>query len=320
MIEQRGRGYRAVASFTQNGKRTRLTRSFRTREQAEAWLEQTLRPVQRIEYGTMADLLGRCLALDWQGQDGVPQRIARRLCQEGLGGLSPAQIDAEYLDRLLLAWRGKGRGASTCRQYLSALKVMLRRAERLGWIERLPLFPETRTLRLPEPRSLVLREEWVLALVDELEQREQRHEAGLTLFLYHIGCRVSEALNLEWDHITERHITFVKTKARKARRIPIPSIVEPLLRKGLNKPFPVEYSNYHKRYSSAVETVCDRLGLGVTVRQQWVIHTLRHTCLTNLAQKGWSAPQLMAWSGHHSLSMAQRYIHSSAVNLDALVD
>jgi integrase len=80
------------------------------------------------------------------------------------------------------------------------------------------------------------------------------------------------------------------------------------------------YETYLLHYSEAKEAAADRLGLGPEVRKEWVIHTLRHTCLTRLAQRGWSAPAISQWAGHKSLAVTQRYVHGSAINLESLME
>lgn len=322
MIRQRGRTFTAVVSITKDGKRTRLYKTFDNRIDAEQWESQTLAVKNEptsVEHGTMLDLLGRCKGLDWHGKEASQVRNAARLCRS-LGSLRPSEVTSDLIDRLLLGWRSQGYSNATCRRYLSALRVMLTRARRLGWIDQLPLFPESRLLKEAEPRSLVVHPEWLAALLDEMDRREYREEARLTLFLYHIGCRVGEALNLERDRIDSRYIVFVNTKGHRARRIPIPSVVRPLLKGDGRMLFNIKYYNYHRHYRACVDAVCQRLGLGESIRQQWCVHSLRHTCLTRLAQKGWSAPAIQAWGGHRSLAVTQRYVHASAVDLEALVD
>ncbi|MGB0352027.1 MAG: tyrosine-type recombinase/integrase, partial [Synechococcus sp.] len=107
------------------------------------------------------------------------------------------------------------------------------------------------------------------------------------------------------------------------RRLPMSPEVEAILLRvrGLADgpgPFPISYKTLHPHYMAAVDRVCFALGLGATVRKEWCIHTLRHSCLTMLAAAGASGPQIMQWAGHKSLSMTQRYVHGSAIDLTAV--
>lgn len=49
-------------------------------------------------------------------------------------------------------------------------------------------------------------------------------------------------------------------------------------------------------------------------------HSLRHTAISNAAEKGLSNVQLMTFSGHRTLSMLQRYTHLKAENIANLLD
>ncbi|WBM71921.1 site-specific integrase [Buttiauxella sp. WJP83] len=49
-------------------------------------------------------------------------------------------------------------------------------------------------------------------------------------------------------------------------------------------------------------------------------HSLRHTAITNAAEKGLSTVQLMAVSGHKTLSMLSRYAHVKAESIAHLLD
>lgn len=49
-------------------------------------------------------------------------------------------------------------------------------------------------------------------------------------------------------------------------------------------------------------------------------HSLRHTAISNAAEKGLSNTQLMTFSGHRTLAMLQRYTHLKAENIATLLD
>ena len=189
----------------------------------------------------------------------------------------------------------------------------------------MPLTPEGRTLPDPEKKDLIIQRDWI---EQHLACLELENDRLLTEFLWHVGCRVSEAQKLTWDRVSfvDRKIQFVKTKSLNPRRIPISGDVEQLLLRckalSLQSPafvFPRGYGRFRKAYKKAVYETCHALALGDDLGRQWGIHTLRHTFLTRMASKGWNASQLMQWAGHKSLRTSQNYIHGSAVDLDRLV-
>jgi len=284
---------------------------------------------EEVRPGTLAEVLQACCALDWAGKDASQAENATRLVRQLGPRRRPSEVNAAAIDRLVSQLREQGRCNATINRYLSALRVLLLRAQRLGLVDQLPLFPERRQLREAEPRELVLPDEWLAALLDVMERREQRVSGAVVRFLRRMGCRVGEALSLEWDRVdlARNRITFVQTKGNRPRTLPIPREVLPILsamRARAEQPaglvFPVRYATLLLHYRDARDEVCDRLGLGESVRREWVIHTLRHTQLTELAQRGWSAPAIAQWAGHQSLSVTQRYVHGSAINLEALME
>ena len=315
----------------------RLSKSCATEEEARTAEQQLLKQLGRQEAiakapadGGMGHLLSICSRLDWSGKTDMIKLGKGVVSYFGQDTL-PACIDELLIDRYVEWLRqsgpnGHGCSNSTIRHYLSALSVMLQRAQRLRLITDLPLMPEKRLLPLPEPRSLVISPEWFDCLLDQLERAERRQEQRLSLFLWHMGCRVSEALSLTWSRIDfqARTIQFTKTKGREARRLPLPRPVRELLEPLQGTPgdavFPFSYATFLAAYKRAVDGACDELGLPPAVRQEWCIHTLRHTCLTRLAQQGWSGPQIQAWGGHQSMQVTQRYVHHSGVTLEHLVE
>ena len=74
------------------------------------------------------------------------------------------------------------------------------------------------------------------------------------------------------------------------------------------------------RSSDAKHAACDQLGLSPVIREEWVIHTLRHTRITELARSGHSAVAIQQWAGHKSLSVTEKYIHAAGMNLQALAE
>lgn len=267
-----------------------------------------------------------CAAMDWGSKDKTQPERARRAV-ECLGvELHPKQVTMQMLDSYVALRKAQGKGNSTIKAELSALKVMLTRAIRLGWLDALPLFPENRTLPLPEPRDLVVPNAWYEELLLQLEWAEHRVEKDIAVFCRRLGCRIDEALSLEWDRVDlkAKTVQFVKTKGLNARRLPINDEVFALLsalkKRETASVFDKPYTTFYARYKAAIKRTCDKLKLGSDIQDQWVTHTLRHTRITELAVNGASAPQIQAWAGHQSLSTSQKYIHTSGVNLTHLAD
>ena len=284
----------------------------------------------RVKNRTLASALDRACRLDW-AHTKLGQERGFRVCNM-IGMDTPiSEITTQTYDDIVAQLLDEERSTGTIKVYCSALTVILKRCLRLKWIaEPLPLTPEGRTLPAIEARDLVIQRDWLEHQLAFLKVDEHRL---LTEFLWHIGCRVSESLNLTWDRVTltDRKIQFVDTKTLNARRLPISGDVEQILlacRKGEgwllkgrrpNFVFQTNYKKYRRDYKQAAIAACRVLGLGEKVMHQWGIHTLRHTQITRGASAGWQAPQIMQWAGHKSLKTSQGYIKGSAVDLDCLV-
>ena len=271
--------------------------------------------------GTVASVLHQCQQIDWASKPKTFQ-VAIRACKKLGFKIHPREVTMERLDQMVVEWREEGLGNGQIRNYLSPIRVMLNRAIRMRLIDALPLFPEKRTLPLPEARDLVLEDAWIQQLLEELDVPDDRL---LIHFLWKVGCRVGEALSLPWSRVSfdRRQIQFIKTKGCMPRQIPMSNEVEATLalaaKRNREGPFMnLRYRTFYGRYEEAVERVCVKLRLDPCIQKEWVCHTLRHTCLTNLAQQGASAIQIKEWAGHQSLAISQRYVHSSAVGLESL--
>lgn len=267
-----------------------------------------------------------CCVMDWAGKSSTQPDRARRAI-EFLGcDLHPKQVTMQLLDEYVASRKAAGKGNSTVKCELSALKVLLTRAIRLEWINDLPLFPENRTLPLPEPRDLVIPDHWYSELLLQLEWAEHRVEQSIVVFCRRLGCRIDEALSLEWDRVDlkAKTVQFVKTKGLNARRLPLNDEVYELLvalkKRDTASVFSKCYTTFYAHYKRAIERTCDKLKLGADIQDQWVTHTLRHTRITELAVNGATAPQIQAWAGHQSLATSQKYIHTSGVDLSHLAD
>ena len=277
--------------------------------------------VAAVRTGTVASILEVALKVDWSDSESMRGRGVRA-CRM-LGFNTPiTDVTTETLDDLVAALKQDGIANGTIRTYLAALSVLLKRARRMKAIYELPLMPEGRTVRKAEPRDLVVQAAWFEDLLSRIEVDDWRL---LTEFIWHMGCRVSEAQNLTWERVnfTSRRVQFVKTKSLNSRQLPMSQEVERILlqsrKAGNRQPFPSKYRAFRDHYRQKVYETCDYFGLGPDVQKEWNIHALRHTKLTRLANAGANAIQIKEWAGHHSLATSQGYIHSSGIDLESLV-
>ena len=141
-------------------------------------------------------------------------------------------------------------------------------------------------------------------------------------FLVDTGLRISEACNLEREHVTFDDgcpvaVRVVKGKSRFTKReVPLTaraaSALEACLKRSKREFVFTGKGGKRKltrHYPSEVfRTIRDALNLD----HDLVVHSTRHTFCTNLGRAGADAFTIMRLAGHSSITISQRYVHSDA--------
>jgi integrase len=148
---------------------------------------------------------------------------------------------------------------------------------------------------------------------EEIAQYEATYPIGtkarlaLALPLY-TALRKSDFLRVGPQHICDGVLRVTQQKTGEALQLPIrPELQEIIaatpcdhmtfLVSSTGGPYsPNGFAEQFRRW-------CDEAGLPKDCR----VHGLRGTCATRLAHDGATPPQIMAWTGHKSLSQVQRY-------------
>ena len=142
-------------------------------------------------------------------------------------------------------------------------------------------------------------------------------EADLWECLIFTGCRVSELLNLTWDKIKDGFLHLVDTKTGDDRFVPIFDEVEKILAKrkkmGLEKPFPLSIHAVEHAWRMV------RKKLGMEHEKDFVMHSLRHTCITRLLKRKIGIEVVQKIVGHKDIRMTQRYNHPTKDDLKSAV-
>jgi integrase len=144
------------------------------------------------------------------------------------------------------------------------------------------------------------------------------HIVDLWKVLVENGCRLSEMLNLTWNDIEKGFMVVKDTKNGEDRVIPIfdntQSIFDRLKSQGLSKPFPYKLDQVEYMWRRI------RKAMGMQKEKDFVIHALRHTCITNLLNKQVRIEIVQRIVGHRDIRMTQRYNHPTRFDIrDALV-
>ena len=162
-------------------------------------------------------------------------------------------------------------------------------------------------------REFVLSKELEDKLLMTARLNYRDDEADLWECLILTGCRVSELLNLTWDNIKDGFIHCVDTKNDDDRYVPIFDGVEKILLKrkkmGLEKPFPLSIHAVEHAWKMI------RKKLGMQHESDFVMHSLRHTCITRLLKKKIGIEVVQKIVGHKDIRMTQRYNHPTKDDL-----
>ena len=221
------------------------------------------------------------------------------------------------LDELTIHFRQKGNRNSTINRKFASLSKILRKHHRNGGLERMPEFR-----KLPERNARIrfLTREEEQDMLRGLENIDP-HYAQLSRFLAETGARVGEALQLNWNDIDDRYVTFWETKSSRPRTIPLTrrarTAVEEQRKSGGRTTGPfrgVAYPKYRAGWNLAKDQTAMRDD------RQVVPHVLRHTCASRLAQSGVDIKRIQEFLGHRTLSMTLRYAHLSPRHLDVCAD
>ena len=200
---------------------------------------------------------------------------------------------------------------STVNRYTALLKRMFNIAIEEGFAESNPvrkvkLYSEKDTLR-----------ERILAKVEERKLMETCSETlrPIITVALNTGMRKGEILNLTWNQVDfeNRRIRVEKTKSGKVRFIPVnDSLFHELntLRKmDGQSPYLFFNSETGRPYvdmKKGFKAACRRAEI-----KGLRFHDLRHTFATRLVEKGADIETVRDLLGHHSITITQRYTHTS---------
>ena len=138
-----------------------------------------------------------------------------------------------------------------------------------------------------------------------------KHKTILSL-AYSIGLRVSEIINLKIEDIdSKRMLIHIKNaKGRKDRIVPLSENILTLLRDYFKEYRPFEYlfnGQNSPKYSTGSCNAIVKKYLG----EKYHIHQLRHSCFTNLLEKGTDLRIIQKIAGHSNVKTTEIYTHVS---------
>lgn len=330
-----------IVSFYVGDKRCRLSTETRdpkiARERARELVNGTyVKPAVSTTFKsnsgmTMRELFHELMLDAWSPRKIRSQRTMKsnvKILNEMIGDEAVATINYSRLKKLVQELYDRGYADGTVHRKMCAISKALNEATRMEDDNGKPVL----AAKVPIPtvvarnaRSRVLTHEEEVAIFDQIGIRERaepirdwRRFAQLLRFLLDTGCRLGEALNVSDAILQEREgVTYVSfprytTKNEKPRTLPLTQAIVsavPELRARANggKFFPMKSQTVWYMWDTIRADLCSD-GMNV---QDVVLHTMRHTFLTRLAQSGKvSIYRISEWAGHSSIQVTMdHYLH-----------
>ncbi|MEN8129840.1 MAG: tyrosine-type recombinase/integrase [Pseudomonadota bacterium] len=148
----------------------------------------------------------------------------------------------------------------------------------------------------------------------------------MIIMAYHHGLRVSEMVNLKWQHVDLKasQITVNRLKQGINTTHPITDKREMMLLRRLHKAqgkptggylylnergCSVSANGFQKMFSKASE-----LATGI----KWNSHSLRHACGTALISKGHDLRTVQVYLGHRNIQNTTQYLHESSKQFESI--
>lgn len=307
------RGAKWVGDAIVNNERKRL--AFKTREEAEKFEQD---PYSFLSVKPKAKTIGK-LWPKWAREiygrtrnERNALRITDELVQRLGAELHIEDIDRTKIKELVVKLKEKGSAPSTINSKLATLSRLLEYAVEEGLLNEKPTI---RFQKLSQGRVRSLTKEEEDKIIGGLSLDLYRHYAN---FLLYTGCRVSEALKLEWSDIDGDVVTFWRTKTDRPRSVPLAAKAKEALAwtkaQGWKRPFEgIVYISFLHAWNRSKKKA------GLEHDKQVVPHILRHTCATRLGKGNGKSKmdplRLQAWLGHSTLQMTARYTHLDVSDL-----
>ena len=298
MARQRGDSWQADAMV--GGKRTR--RSFATLADAEAFERTSAAQITDTTIGHLFTKWAREIYTGTRNERHAIRRVDEMVALLGKS-LPIHEVTRSRIKDVVAGLKDKGNKPATINTKLSGISRLLSYAVDEEVLTATPKMP---FLQVDDGRIRSLTKDEEQAIFEHLTPRYRT----LSTFLLHTGCRMGEALALQWSDISDEGATFWRTKSNRPRTVPLNATARAALDRSLSSPFgDVVYDAYYHNWIDAREAA----GLGEDKRI--VPYVLRHTCATRLAKGKVDPLRMQKWLGHANLKMTSRYTHLDTSDL-----
>jgi integrase/recombinase XerC len=244
-------------------------------------------------------------------------------------GMDVAHL-ATLQERDIRAWLTsrltRGMSARSNARTLSAIKGFFRYLESEGVIENSRIF-HVRSPKLGSPLPKALSVAQTTAALEEIGQLHNipwiaARDEALLMLIYGCGLRISEALGITAQSISDAHIS-VTGKGKKQREVPLlPVVMEALTRYRMLCPYRNPDALFVGTRGGALnpaqfQRTLRQLRSDLGLPESATPHAFRHSFATHLLSRGADLRDIQELLGHESLSTTQRYTHVDTERLQA---
>jgi len=319
-VVSRGSGYQA----TVHHKGERFRRQFNTQAEAVAWEAQAKASLLRGELPdmgegesgapatleTLKDLTHRRFWIGTKAEETAVRNAS--ICIRDIGNISPSKVTTQTIDAVVFKWQDEGKSNATINRRLSALSKMLKFAKERGYITSVPKIDRKREGK-GRIRFFTPQEEQ--EIIQWFEFTGNKDMAELVVVAIDTGMRRGELLRIEGRDVNDTLINIWETKSSHPRTVPMTQRVKNILharkeRLGEGLLFP-NVTEDSIRYAWDIM----RENKGQSDDPQFVFHTLRHTFVSRLVQRGVNLKQVSELAGHTNIATTMRYAHLAPRNL-----
>ena len=182
---------------------------------------------------------------------------------------------------------------------LAYIKSMFNELIRMGeWTHKNPV-ERIRQFRIDEQEMAYLQPEQIRMLLASAEQSKAKDLTTIIKICLATGARWSEAESLKSSQVKDGKITFINTKGKRNRTIPVSD--------ELFKQIPNKNGQLFTPCYSAFRSAIKRAGIELPDRQ--LSHVLRHTFASFFMMNGGNILVLQKILGHTDIKMTMRYAH-----------
>lgn len=310
---------------------TRLRKTFKSESDALVWeqaeearreaLEALPAPLEIVPTcWTLQEALDQVHRHVWRGTGGEAKALLN--ANQALTFFGPDTPTSEITSTMIIEWMEElqdeeGNSGSTLNKKLSALSMLLKRAEEFGGLKVVP-----KMKRYKESQHRIRwysdsEEKAMLSMATHLGLHDLHDFIVIGL---DTGFRRAELLGLFTAdyHNGMLMLHAGDTKNGDPRAIPCSARVKAIIAdrqsKCIRKMFPtLTRSVLRKQWDDLRST------LGKNDDPGFIIHVLRHTCATRLVSEGVPLPTVQAWMGHKVIQTTMRYAHMAHGQLQAAV-